>query len=66
MIPSGTKTHDLVARRAYEIWLAQGRPHGLDKEHWLAAEKELANGAPRARRKAPSRTANGRAKKPKL
>lgn len=66
MIPSETKTHDLVARRAYEIWLAQGRPHGQDKEHWLAAEKELANGAPRARRRTPSQTANGKAKRPKL
>jgi hypothetical protein len=66
MIPSGTKTHDLVARRAYEIWQAQGRPHGQDKEHWLAAEKEVVTIADKPKRRATLKVANGKAKKPKL
>ena len=35
---------DLVARRAYELFLADGAQHGHDVEHWLAAERELADG----------------------
>lgn len=31
----------LVARRAYEIWEDEGRPHGRDREHWLKAVEEL-------------------------
>jgi hypothetical protein len=30
-----------IARRAYEIWEKQGKPHGRDREHWLQAEAEL-------------------------
>jgi len=30
-----------VARRAFEIFLAEGRPIGRDAEHWLQAEREL-------------------------
>jgi HSP20 family molecular chaperone IbpA len=30
-----------VARRAYQIFEAQGRKHGHDLEHWLQAEAEL-------------------------
>jgi hypothetical protein len=33
---------DLIARRAYEMFIQQGAPHGRDLEHWLAAETELA------------------------
>jgi hypothetical protein len=40
-----------VARRAYEIWEREGRPHGVDLEHWLRAEAELA--APPKRKSAP-------------
>ena len=32
---------DKVAARAYEIWLASGRPDGRDQEHWFQAEREL-------------------------
>ena len=32
---------DSIMKRAYEIWGQSGRPHGLDKEHWLQAEREL-------------------------
>lgn len=30
-----------VARRAFEIFLAEGRPPGRDAEHWFQAEREL-------------------------
>jgi DUF2934 family protein len=29
-----------IRRRAYEIWLSEGRPHGRDRIHWLRAEAE--------------------------
>ena len=32
---------ELVARRAYEIWEAEGRPEGLAELHWQRAEEEL-------------------------
>lgn len=30
-----------VERRAYELWLARGAPHGSDQADWLQAEREL-------------------------
>lgn len=33
----------LIRTRAYERWQQEGRPEGRDKEHWLAAERELAS-----------------------
>ena len=30
-----------IQRRAYEIWLSEGRPHGRDQIHWLRAEAEV-------------------------
>jgi hypothetical protein len=30
-----------VALRAHEIWEAEGRPDGRDKEHWAQAEREV-------------------------
>ncbi len=32
---------DQVARRAFELWVQQGCPHGRDFDHWLQAEREL-------------------------
>ncbi len=32
---------DLIAKRAYEIWEAEGCPHGREQEHWLRAEQEF-------------------------
>jgi Protein of unknown function (DUF2934) len=32
---------DKIAARAYEIWVAKGRPDGHDQEHWFQAEREL-------------------------
>jgi hypothetical protein len=39
--------HDVVARRAYELFLARGASHGFDLQDWLDAERELTgrNGA---------------------
>jgi hypothetical protein len=34
-------TDEQIATRAYEIWLERGRPDGLDREHWLEAERQL-------------------------
>lgn len=30
-----------IARRAFEIWKSQGSPSGRERDHWLAAEREL-------------------------
>ena len=32
---------DEVARKAYEIYLAEGCPQGRDVQHWLAAENQM-------------------------
>ncbi len=32
---------ELIAYRAYELFIEQGAEHGRDMEHWLAAEREL-------------------------
>lgn len=34
-----------IARRAYQIWEAEGRLDGRDITHWLKAEAELAAAA---------------------
>lgn len=41
---------ELIARRAYELYLARGGEHGRDIEDWLRAENELANRRRNARR----------------
>jgi hypothetical protein len=33
--------HERIARRAHELWVGQGCPHGRDQEHWLEAERQL-------------------------
>ena len=33
----------LVAKRAYEIWEAEGRPHGRHEEHWKKAMAEFSD-----------------------
>jgi hypothetical protein len=33
--------HELIARRAYEKWLARGCPSGTTLEDWLEAEAEV-------------------------
>ena len=34
--------HARISDRAYHIWLAEGRVHGRDPEHWRQAEREIA------------------------
>lgn len=34
-------THEMIAKRAYEIWERKGRPVGQDLENWQQAEREL-------------------------
>ena len=52
------KQRETILKKAYEIWEAEGRPHGRDLEHWLKAELaifEENKKAPKApaKRKAP-------------
>jgi hypothetical protein len=37
----GTPLHAAIARRAYEIYEAAGRPEGQAVAHWLRAEAEV-------------------------
>jgi hypothetical protein len=48
--------HDVIKQRAYEIWERSGCPHGLDKEHWEQAEKELFDAAPAVKAKVAVKT----------
>ncbi len=41
--PVITVTHDQIAARAFLIWEAKGRPHGLDEQNWREAEAQLRN-----------------------
>jgi hypothetical protein len=33
--------HKLVEQRAYELWQAEGQPHGKHEEHWRQAIHEI-------------------------
>ena len=46
MSEPGRIENDAIARRAYEIREAEGRPHGRDREHWERAALELGSPAP--------------------
>ena len=41
-------TREEIEVRAYEIYVEEGQPDGRELEHWLAAEKELADRQPEA------------------
>lgn len=41
LIERGKELHDLIERRAYEIFERRGRVHGSDTSDWLLAESEL-------------------------
>ena len=47
----GADLREAIARRAYEIYEAEGRPEGRDEAHWRRAEAELLGqlAAPRRR-----------------
>jgi hypothetical protein len=34
-------TETLIRQRAYQIWLAEGKPCGFDEEHWAQAQAEV-------------------------
>lgn len=34
-------THEQIARRAYELFLARGGGHGRHEDDWMQAEREL-------------------------
>jgi hypothetical protein len=44
VVTSPRPTHEEIARRAYEIFLARGGEDGHDVADWLQAEKELSLG----------------------
>lgn len=54
-----------IRELAYFLWDARGRPHGADIEHWVEAQRILANGANGHSDSAdePSATKPGKAKK---
>lgn len=39
--PGAPDVRDAIARRAYEIYEAAGRPDGQAEAHWLLAEAEI-------------------------
>jgi hypothetical protein len=50
-----------IKQRAYELWVAEGRPHAKDIEYWLRAEQEItdAEGAPAAAEGGPANEGEG-------
>jgi hypothetical protein len=43
-VPASTPANDEIARVAYAIWDAEGRPEGRDHEHWMRARQLLEEG----------------------
>jgi hypothetical protein len=33
--------HKRVSERAYQIWEEHGRPHGMEHQNWIQAEREI-------------------------
>ena len=60
-------TMEQIRELAYYLWDARGRPHGADIEHWVEAERVLADGANGHSDGAdePSATKLSKAKKPR-
>jgi hypothetical protein len=42
-VPGAEPTHEEIAARAYELYLARGSLDGYSEEDWLLAEAELRN-----------------------
>lgn len=57
-----TVTEAAIREKAYEMWTADGQPHGQDQEYWYRAEAELKKPARRAPAKKPAAKATGAAK----
>jgi len=54
------KKRDKILHKAFEIWEAEGKPHGQDMEHWLKAELLIAQEEAKpktAAKKAPAKKA---------
>lgn len=43
--PNSSKMQDLIARRAYELYVQRGRQEGKALEDWLQAERQLVSSA---------------------
>ena len=56
--------HERISARAYLIWVAEGRVHGRNDEHWRRAEREIAEEELRAASALANRAA-GAAKPPR-
>lgn len=37
----GQASEEDIRRRAYELWVAEGQPHGKDRDHWEQATREV-------------------------
>lgn len=48
---------DLIRTRAYQLWEADGRPDGMERQHWLAAEEEVLEEVDRSGATGPTVTA---------
>ena len=44
VLPRPVPSRDAIARRAYDIYVANGRRNGRAREDWLRAERELQKG----------------------
>jgi Cu2+-exporting ATPase len=44
--PEPKSTHDEVAKKAYAIYLKEGRPQGRDVQNWLEAETKMPHAGP--------------------
>ena len=44
---TSTDIYERIRQRAYSLWERDGRPHGRQIDHWLQAERELAEPARR-------------------
>ena len=53
---------DVIRRRAYEIWQAEGQPDGRALEHWCRAEAETMPSRPAVAAKKRGASAKPRAK----
>ena len=54
------KKRDKILQKAFEIWEAEGQPHGQDMEHWLKAELLIAQEEAKSKttaKKAPAKKA---------
>ena len=58
--PTNQPHPNAIAARAYQIWEADGSPHGDDQKYWYTAEQQLSKGGPKptTQPKPPEKPAN--------